>query len=244
MIKFFRKIRQNLLTKNKNSEYLKYAVGEIILVVIGILIALSINNWNEERNNFQKQELLTKNIIEDLKLDFIHINKSLSEVSGQMNLIDNLISKIFDNKTRLSIESIGLIRYSSDFRPISQRNHSESVSSLEDDFIRKLLQSYFLKEDQVTDIFIEYIDIVHNKIRPYLSDVGMHNLKSLYNQDSSTQKSEVPLSPEILLEQLNNMKFQQLLYERKIKTNSFENLLDELKIQNQELIKSLNLTIN
>ena len=70
MIKFFRKIRQNLLTKNKNSEYLKYAVGEIILVVIGILIALSINNWNEERNNFQKQELLTKNIIEDLKLDF------------------------------------------------------------------------------------------------------------------------------------------------------------------------------
>ena len=244
MIKFFRKIRQNLLTKNKNSEYLKYAVGEIILVVIGILIALSINNWNEERNNFQKQELLTKNIIEDLKLDFIHINKSLSEVSGQMNLIDNLISKIFDNKTRLSIESIGLIRYSSDFRPISQRNHSESVSSLEDDFIRKLLQSYFLKEDQVTDIFIEYIDIVHNKIRPYLSDVGMHNLKSLYNQDSSTQKSEVPLNPEILLEQLNNMKFQQLLYERKIKTNSFENLLDELKIQNQELIKSLNLTIN
>ena len=214
MIKFFRKIRQNLLTKNKNGEYLKYAVGEIILVVIGILIALSINNWNEERNNFQKQELLTKNIIEDLKLDFIHINKSLSEVSDQMNLIDNLISKIFDNKTRLSIESIGLIRYSSDFRPISQRNHSESVSSLEDDFIRKLLQSYFLKEDQVTDIFIEYIDIVHNKIRPYLSDVGMHNLKSLYNQDSSTQKSEVPLNPEILLEQLNNMKFQQLLYER------------------------------
>ncbi len=244
MIKFFRKIRQNLLTKNKNSEYLKYAVGEIILVVIGILIALSINNWNEERNNFQKQELLTKNIIEDLKLDFIHINKSLSEVSGQMNLIDNLISKIFDNKTRLSIESIGLIRYSSDFRPISQRNHSESVTSLEDDFIRKLLQSYFLKEDQVTDIFIEYIDIVHNKIRPYLSDVGMHNLKSLYNQDSSTQKSEVPLNPEILLEQLNNMKFQQLLYERKIKTNSFENLLNELKIQNQELIKSLSLMIN
>ena len=244
MIKFFRKIRQNLLSEGKTGKYLKYAIGEIVLVVLGILFAIQINNWNEERNNFQKQKLLTKNIIEDLKLDFIHINKSLSEVSGQMNLIDNLISKIFDNKTRLSIESIGLIRYSSDFRPISQRNHSESVSSLEDDFIRKLLQSYFLKEDQVTDIFIEYIDIVHNKIRPYLSDVGMHNLKSLYNQDSSTQKSEVPLNPEILLEQLNNMKFQQLLYERKIKTNSFENLLNELKIQNQELIKSLSLMIN
>ena len=51
MIKFFRKIRQKLLTENKLSKYLIYAIGEIILVVIGILIALSINNWNEDRNN-------------------------------------------------------------------------------------------------------------------------------------------------------------------------------------------------
>ena len=49
MIKFFRKIRQRLLTENKFSKYLIYAIGEIVLVVIGILIALQINNWNEER---------------------------------------------------------------------------------------------------------------------------------------------------------------------------------------------------
>jgi hypothetical protein len=49
MIKFFRKIRQKMLTKNKFSKYLIYAIGEIFLVVIGILIALQINNWNEER---------------------------------------------------------------------------------------------------------------------------------------------------------------------------------------------------
>ena len=48
MIKFFRKIRQNLLMENKTGKYLKYAIGEIILVVIGILIALQINNWNEK----------------------------------------------------------------------------------------------------------------------------------------------------------------------------------------------------
>jgi hypothetical protein len=47
MIKFFRKIRQNLLIENKTSKYFKYAIGEIILVVIGILVALQINNWNE-----------------------------------------------------------------------------------------------------------------------------------------------------------------------------------------------------
>jgi hypothetical protein len=48
MIKFFRKIRQKLLTENKFSKYLIYAIGEILLAVIGILIALRINNWNKE----------------------------------------------------------------------------------------------------------------------------------------------------------------------------------------------------
>ena len=161
-----------------------------------------------------------------------------------MNLIDDLISKIFDEKKKINYDSIGLIRFSSDFRPISQRNHSESVSTLEDDFIRELIQDYFLKEDQVTDIFIEYVDIVHNKIRPYLSNVGMHNLRSLYNQDSSNKKLEVPLNPIILEEQLVKVAFQQLLYERKLKTNSFEKLLNEIKIKNQELVKSLSSIIN
>ena len=232
MIKFFRKIRQDLLRDNKIGDYLKYAVGEIVLVVIGILIALSINNWNESRKNDLEQALLVKNIIEDLRLDFIHINKSSEQVSNQMNLIDDLISKIFDEKKKINYDSIGLIRFSSDFRPISQRNHSESVSTLEDDFIRELIQDYFLKEDQVTDIFIEYVDIVHNKIRPYLSNVGMHNLRSLYNQDSSNKKLEVPLNPIILEEQLAKVAFQQLLYERKLKTNSFKKLLNEIKIKN------------
>jgi hypothetical protein len=50
MIKFFRKIRQKMLTENKFSKYLLYAIGEIALVVIGILIALSVNNSNEIKN--------------------------------------------------------------------------------------------------------------------------------------------------------------------------------------------------
>jgi len=56
MIKFFRKIRQQLLTENKFSKYLLYAIGEIVLVVIGILIALQINNWNIERLLIEKEK--------------------------------------------------------------------------------------------------------------------------------------------------------------------------------------------
>jgi len=51
MLKFFRKIRKDLLSDGKTGKYLKYAIGEIVLVVIGILIALQINNWNENRKD-------------------------------------------------------------------------------------------------------------------------------------------------------------------------------------------------
>jgi len=49
MIKLFRKIRCNLMNENKTGKYLKYAIGEIVLVIVGILIALSINNRNEAK---------------------------------------------------------------------------------------------------------------------------------------------------------------------------------------------------
>ncbi len=69
MIKFFRKIRQKSLSENKFSKYLIYAIGEIILVVIGILIALWINNENQERFYEKKAEVILKEIQRDLKKD-------------------------------------------------------------------------------------------------------------------------------------------------------------------------------
>ena len=67
MIKFFRKIRQNLLMENKTGKYLKYAIGEVILVVIGILIALSINSWNQKRLDRQEEKEILSNLKEDYK---------------------------------------------------------------------------------------------------------------------------------------------------------------------------------
>ena len=71
----------------------------------------------------------------------------------------------------------------------------------------------------------------------------MHNLKSLY-KNKDNESLHVPLHPKILEEQLNKVKFQQLLYERRLKTDSFENLLRSFQQQNAELINTLNLDIN
>jgi hypothetical protein len=68
MIKFFRKIRQQLLSDNKFNKYFKYAFGEIVLVVIGILIALQINNWNENRKLNKEEIAVLAELKEDLKI--------------------------------------------------------------------------------------------------------------------------------------------------------------------------------
>ncbi|MBW1297912.1 DUF6090 family protein [Aquimarina litoralis] len=87
MIKFFRKIRQNLLTEGKFGKYLKYAIGEILLVVIGILIAVQINNWNIEFQNEEKEILYLTRLTTNLGSD-IRLYKSI--MSKDSLLIDTL----------------------------------------------------------------------------------------------------------------------------------------------------------
>ncbi len=82
MIKFFRHIRKSLLLENKTGKYFKYAIGEIVLVVIGILIALQLNNYNETIN----QNNLEQKAIQNLKLDFQYnkskLDKSIRELKA------------------------------------------------------------------------------------------------------------------------------------------------------------------
>lgn len=78
MIKFFRQIRQNLLSEGKTGRYFKYAIGEIVLVVIGILIALQVNNWNEERKEDILQQKILHEIARNIDLDLVEIRHDIS----------------------------------------------------------------------------------------------------------------------------------------------------------------------
>ena len=86
MINFFRKIRKQLADDNNPFKYMRYAIGEIVLVVIGILIALSINNWNETQKYNKEETTILENLHENLKqaksqsTDFIHNEEQLKEL--------------------------------------------------------------------------------------------------------------------------------------------------------------------
>ena len=96
MINFFKKIRKKLISKNKFSNYLIYAIGEIVLVVIGILIALQINNWNEYKKKEQYELSLLKEMKKNLKADIrdIEINIKFNERSIKST---NIILRSFKN---------------------------------------------------------------------------------------------------------------------------------------------------
>ena len=81
MIKFLRKIRQNMIRENKVSKYLLYAVGEIVLVVIGILIALQINNWNEKRKDIDLEQKFLTNLVENLEHNCRQLESRISSIS-------------------------------------------------------------------------------------------------------------------------------------------------------------------
>ena len=92
MIKFFRKIRQKLLAEGKLRKYLLYAIGEILLVVIGILIALQVNNWNIEKKSERKAEELAKNLLQELRGVKRLMDNQLGIVENQRKLIRYLIN--------------------------------------------------------------------------------------------------------------------------------------------------------
>ena len=154
MIKFFRKIRQNLLSEGKFGKYLKYAIGEILLVVIGILIAVQINNWNIKFQNEEKEILyltrLTTNLGSDIRL-YESIMSKDSVLIDTLNLLQkdvpDYIASLKNPIDDLSFLTAGY-KFSSNRTVIDNLISSGQI---------ELLRSNYLVED----IFLYYRTAAH-----------------------------------------------------------------------------------
>ncbi|MFD2824509.1 DUF6090 family protein [Lacinutrix iliipiscaria] len=148
MIKFFRKIRQKLITENKTGKYFKYAIGEIILVVIGILIALQINNWNEGRkinvNQLKYLTLLKKEAQSNIaNIDF-EIN-GLQKMSEAQKEIFRLIDEPKDTLTEEYLSQTlfnaltRVVKFRYENSVLTEIKNSGELKNVENDSLRKLL---------------------------------------------------------------------------------------------------------
>ncbi len=97
MIKFFRQLRHSLIMENKTSKYLKYAVGEIVLVVIGILIALQINNWNEVKKLEAKTQEYYGQLLDDLNKDVSFAHQIIGKFNNYLNDLTTYTNSYYQN---------------------------------------------------------------------------------------------------------------------------------------------------
>ena len=100
MIGFFRKIRKKLADDNKPFKYMRYAVGEIILVIIGILIALQINNWNQIEKSKSESNRLLILLIQDLEEDIQYFNSLRTEYNDWLLQIENILDNSLDGNSK------------------------------------------------------------------------------------------------------------------------------------------------
>jgi len=159
MIKFFRKIRYNLMEKNKTGKYFKYAIGEIVLVVIGILIALSINNWNTSRINNDLEIFYIQGIIRDIETDVVKLNYNIS-LDSQKVASGNYLLNHFKNPT-LKKDSIILFHFAN-LLPATyyQQNNivfedikfSGRLNIISNNSLRNNIQRYYSHSEQITEV--------------------------------------------------------------------------------------------
>ena len=98
MIKFFRRIRQKLIASGSLTKYLLYAIGEIMLVVIGILIALQINNWNEKKKAEQRTLEYYSQLMDDLKSDQDFANRTRFEFNSELGKYESYVNMYYSNE--------------------------------------------------------------------------------------------------------------------------------------------------
>lgn len=139
MIKFFRKIRQKLLLEGKTGSYLKYAIGEIILVVIGILIALQINNWNENKKANTVKDNNYSQLLEDLKNDEQYINGLIDEFNSSI-LLHRKYLKTYQTPN-LTLDDVMNNQNQLSFSVTTVRFQNSTITSLENTGEIKLFPS-------------------------------------------------------------------------------------------------------
>jgi len=152
MIKFFRKIRYDLIEKNKTGKYLKYAIGEIVLVVIGILIALQINNWNEQRKERIQEKIFLKRFEVELNSNLENILTAISLNKSRIHRAEFLLRTI--DKPQLAVDSSSYFMKSIEHAsytniPLISDNAFEELKSsgnlslISNEALRAALQKYY-----------------------------------------------------------------------------------------------------
>jgi hypothetical protein len=236
------------MKQNKTSKYLKYAIGEIVLVVIGILIALSINNWNELRKENIHQQSVLSNLLQDLKSDSVSYYANLKNLEDIDFLHEQLYKIGVKNDTTIIIINPSIIRLLPNYNQIAKENDPFVATKITNDTIRKEILTYFRNMKDMDDIYSELDDVIKTKMRVYLGNKKMYKLTNWFeNKYKNTAIEDLSydfIDSTELIALSKDTEFQQILFEASLKIVNSIDVLEILIKQNAHLISVINKQLN
>ena len=215
MIKFFRKIRFNLMETGKTSKYFKYAIGEIILVVIGILIALQINTWYNTKIDRQKEKEYLISLIKDIELQTTLVNGQINHEKKMRLNCEKALSNL--NSTAINQDSLnshlaGITRktFVINNPTFQELKSSGNIMLIKNNTLRNEILSFYQ--------YLEYSDLVIktsnektvSEFRNFLLENSVvdlnytDTLKVAGGVDWSIKTIDIPWAKEIQKERLKN----------------------------------------
>ena len=176
-MKIFRKIRQKLLSESKFSRYLIYAIGEIILVVIGILIALAINNHNEENKNIEQEQVILKQLKTDYKSNLLQLENKI-EMRRKLITESLTVLDIISKDMTISQDSLSMIfaTFFMDptFDPIeNDLMNLENIKLIRNDSLKQLLSHWTSDFKAYSESEKIQHDHYISEIIPFMKEVGI-----------------------------------------------------------------------
>jgi hypothetical protein len=262
MIKLFRKIRQKMLTENKFSKYLLYAVGEIILVVIGILIALQINNWNQSnQNNKQEKQILTQ-LLEEYESNLNQINSKIfirdEILTASIKLLEykNLYSGLTDKDSldRYLSRTITRPTFDPELSVSNELTNSGKLYLLSNATLRKKISAFSSSLSELREEEVITVNLVEERFYPFLIEhyqIGRLNMEFLddekfrekvtqitFNKDKSLKNLFASSDPKDLLKNPDFEDYISLMIVNTIYTNDQSNGVRNKIEKIIELIKS------
>ena len=239
MIKFFRHIRRSLINQNRMGKYFKYAIGEIILVVIGILIALQINNWNEERSQRKLEQSILLEMKENLLFDLADIRGNIARdstyIKATSKVLKSLENKIaFNDSLKVAYGKLGLSSLFEENTSAFENLKSLGFNLISNDSLRqKITFLYSARYEYANVIYMGHNDFVFNRFRPIM------------NQHTTSQTDNYFLrSPNDYMKLSENKPFMELLREDLWIKGFNVNLSQRLQKDVLELISLIEKEIN
>ena len=246
MIKFFRNIRKAMIKGNKVTKYLLYAFGEIVLVVIGILIALQINNNNEEKQRVKKEYEIMTNLAEDFKNNLNNLQNFIDTIYPKWQLrLQNNISHIglknhqFTEKMKADIRWTGYYKTKIIEGSLNSILNSEKLELLRDSKLKNLLTAYPAEINEFKNLEnnIEHyvFDVQRDIFRKYISLADNSNFDSILKARVAKSDYEGIM---------NNMYYQNTLIGNSLVLEGLKLEAQDLKLETEKIHNLLLENIN